>query len=47
METFALFKHVTDKTPALIEPLTQFLIKHDRETFAEVLNFLTTVQTSS
>ena len=46
MDTFALFQQVTDRTPSLAHWLADYLKKHEKDDFKNVLYMLTIAQTS-
>ena len=47
MDTYALFQQVVDRTPPLAHWLAEYLKKHDKEDFKNVLYMLTIAQTQS
>lgn len=47
MDTYALFQQVVDRTPPLAHWLAEYLKKHDKDDFKNVLYMLTIAQTQS
>lgn len=44
MDTYLIFQHVCERTPAVAEPLIEFLKNHDKDSFKSVLHMLTITQ---
>jgi hypothetical protein len=47
MDTYSLFQQVVDRTPPLAHWLAEYLKKHDKDDFKNVLYMLTIAQTQS